>query len=252
MKSTTRSLLFVVVGVSLAPLAARADKPAEIRRISVSGSAEVHAPPDYCIISVEISRRRPELAEARKEASDLVSKIAQLAQQHALDESDVTMTYFRVEPRYEKERSYTSERKVLVGYEVSQGLSLTLRDLDKREDLLTDLLQNRVDRNESVTFKLDNVRKHADEVRISAVKAARAKATAMAEALGERVGRAISIHEGGLDDSSLDRPWRWERAFPSNDILAYGDDSGSALVTPDSITIRAEVTVVFELVDQEP
>ena len=72
-----------------------------------------------------------------------------------------------------------------------------LRDVDKVEDLLFDLLAagaNRVDR---VSFHSSALQEKRAEARVLAVTAARVKAEAMAAALGQTLGEPLRIEEDG-------------------------------------------------------
>ena len=84
---------------------------------------------------------------------------------------------------------------MIVGYTASQTIAITLKDLSEYEDLLTDLLDAGVEYVHGVNFETSELRKHRDEAREMAVEAAKEKATALADQLGQSLGEPAEIVE---------------------------------------------------------
>jgi len=149
-----------------------------------------------------------------------------------VDEKNVQTSALRMGPRY-------SDEKIprLLGYEVSQIISITLQDLSKYEALMTQLLEAGVNRVDGISFRVAQTRKYRDEARSKAIVAAKEKAVAMATTLGQTVGKPWEISEES-DDSTLNIVTR------GNVGKLIGEES---TVAPGQVTISASVRVSFQL-----
>ena len=66
------------------------------------------------------------------------------------------------------------------------------------EEFFAEILQTGVSAVSSVKFESSKLRENKDRAREMAMKAAKEKATAMAAAVGQTIGRAIKITEGNV------------------------------------------------------
>jgi len=82
-----------------------------------------------------------------------------------------------------------------LAYQVSQTVIVTLTDLAKYEDLMTNYLKAGVNRVDGINFFVADPTKYREEVRLQALRAAREKAKAMAGELGQSVGKPWEISE---------------------------------------------------------
>jgi hypothetical protein len=71
-----------------------------------------------------------------------------------------------------------------------------LTDLSRFEEFFAQVLQTGVSAGNSVKFETSKLRENKDKARERAMKSAKEKATAMAAAVGQTIGRAIKITEG--------------------------------------------------------
>jgi uncharacterized protein YggE len=135
------------------------------------------------------------------------------------------------------------EKKVkreFVGYEVSKSVNVRLTDLARFEPFFAEVLRAGVSRVRGVTFYTSQLRKHRDEARAAAIRAAREKAVALSAEIGQTIGKAYKIEEEG---SSRPSPMS---NYTSVVAGAYSDDEASAFA-PGTITVTARVTVSFLL-----
>ena len=125
-----------------------------------------------------------------------------------------------------------------------KDLVFTLRDVTRAEGLLSELLDFGVWRINSISFSTSQMRKYRDQARALAMKAAQEKAAALAGAVGQKIGRAITIEE--------EAPARAGYALPNASSNAVAFDRGDSADSEGTlalglIKVSARVTVKFEL-----
>lgn len=118
-----------------------------------------------------------------------------------------------------------------------------LRDLSKFEEFFSEVLNSGITEVESVKFETSNLREMKDKAREMAMKAAQEKATAMAGAIGQTIGKAISI----LEVQNENRGYSMSN-ISANSTSAVGSFTQSvATFAPGSIKVEASVKVSFLL-----
>lgn len=233
-----------IVVTSLAALFAApshaADQPAPPpRMITVTGTGEVRVAPDEVVLSIGVEAMDKDVEVALADHDVRIKRVFEVARRAGVDERGLQSDHISIQPKSEPR---PESRWEFVGYEVTQTVNITLRDLTKYQALLTDLLKAGVNRVNGVSFRVREPRAHQDEARRLALHAAREKAVAMAAELGEKVGRAQSINEGSGG--------YWASSTNSL-VLAVGAGRAGAEssdnVAPGQVVISAEVTVSFNL-----
>ena len=136
-------------------------------------------------------------------------------------------------------------------FDVRRGFALRLREVAKFDALLTGMLEAGVDRVQEVEFRTTALRKHRDQARLQAVRAAREKAVALAGELGAKVGKPFSIEEtpgGGV------RGHGGRRGQAHSQINIEADAPGDATdgdaeqkLAAGMISVTSRVDVVFTL-----
>ena len=157
--------------------------------------------------------------------------------------------YVNIEPRY---RNGYYEASDFIGYFVNKTIVVTLRDLDKFEDLLAGSLEAGVNYVHGIQFRTTELRKHRDEARALAIRAAREKAEAMAGELGQEVGQPRQISEEQSGWWSGYNAWwgsRWGSGMAQNVIqeMGTGGMAADGSLAPGQINVNARVSVTFEI-----
>jgi uncharacterized protein YggE len=129
----------------------------------------------------------------------------------------------------------------LLGYQVPQVVTVTLTDVSKYEDLMTNSLKVGVNRVDGINFFVADPKKHIEEARLQAVRAARDKAKAMAAELGQTIGKPWEISEGtdfGAGDLTANfSSVRYKMPMQQEEPSVAGGE----------VTIRTFVRVSFQL-----
>lgn len=229
-----------------------AQSPGTSRTISVSGSAEIRVTPSLVNLVVGVETRNRSLAAAKAENDRGVQAVVRSMQALGVEASDIQTDYVNVNPDYT-----TRDDTVIVlrYYTVRKTVAITLKDVTKFERALSNALQAGANHVLTVQFLAADLRKHRDDARARAIVAAREKAEALAREMNARVGKVISINEGGWGGP-------WNSYAMSWDGMRYGGPGANQVsVQADGargeplgetialglIGVTASVSVSFEL-----
>jgi len=164
--------------------------PAQPPLISVSGSAEVKVAPDEIYLRVGVETRSANLENAKHENDERVSKSLLFLKSSGVKEKDVQTDFISIEPSYDNNWSATKA----VTYIVRKSIEVKLTKIENFEGVLTGLLTNGVNNVHGIEFRTSELRKHRDEARAMAIRAAKEKADAMALELGVKRGKVYSVN----------------------------------------------------------
>jgi len=231
---------------------------ATTRVLSVTGSADVMVIPDTAVFTLAVETTNMDVMKAKSENDVSIKKIKKLAEELKIEAKYVETDYISVNPKY----TYTNNgENIFKGYIVHRGLVITLKDLSKFDELFTRILESGANYVQNVQFKTSNLRKHKDEARALAIKAAKEKAVAMAKELGQTIGKANMIQEIQEDTYSNYSPWGLGgnsgtnsvsnvNAFSNSTINVPGASSQSTIrddFSPGQIKVSARIAVTFDL-----
>ncbi len=222
---------------ALAPSLAAQDAPTHPRIISVTGSFEIEVPPDEVILVLGVDSHDKDLAVAKAENDRRTKRLLALATADDLDPKNIKTSALSLGPEYSDERI-----PKLLGYQVSQTVTLTLKDLSKYENLMTSALKAGVNRVDGINFNVAHPEKYKEEARLKAIQAARDKAVAMAGQLGQTIGKPWEVTEEP-DIYSRDK-----MTSPVNGRFAVlPAQLEIPTVAGGEVVIRADVRVSFQL-----
>ena len=255
-QSLTLSIMVLVVllaafgpgGLAQAsPPSPDASSPAR-RLITVTGDAEVKVVPDEVILTLGVETSDKDLATAKKQNDEITKRVIALAAAQGVSSKDIQTDYINIEPRYDD--SY--DHRNFIGYFVRKTIVITLKDITAFEDLLTSELEAGVNYVHGIEFRTTELRKHRDEARALAIRAAREKAVALAGELDQKIGKPVAIQEDYAGWWSGYGAWwgdRWGGGMTQNVIQNSGGNpqQTEGALAPGQISISARVTVSFAL-----
>jgi uncharacterized protein len=221
----------------------------ETRQVTVTGEAEVRVVPDEVILSLGIETWDKDLDIAKRQNDAIAGRVLALTQELGIPAEHVQTDYIGIDPRY---RNGYYEERDFIGYFVRKTVVITLRDLDRFEDLLSGALEAGVNYVHGVEFRTTELRQHRDEARALAIQAAREKAVALSGELDQAVGEPLTIQEVQAGWWSSYNSWwgtTWAGAMSQNVIQELGGASllADSSLAPGQIKVTARVTVSFEL-----
>ncbi len=169
--------------------------------ISVSGMGEVFAVPDIATFSVSVQEEAKEVEVAQETATEKTNDIIAYLKAEGIEDRDIKTTDYNVYPQYdwvqEAERAgiVTPGRQVLRGYQVSQTISVKVRDTEKAGGLLSGVGSRGASNVSGLSFTIDDEDALKAEARQLAIDEAAAKAEALADQLGVEIVRVVGFNE---------------------------------------------------------
>ena len=220
-------LVVLVLGYSAASYVSSYGKsiqPSSFRSFSVTGEGKATAIPDIAEFSFQVvSQGGTDLAGVQQTNTDKTNKAIAFVKSKGVEDKDIKTQYYNVEPRYQTYSCrqpivpmiYGSDGSVstpsvisqpvsvqpcppstIVGYTITQSVDIKVRDFSKIGDIMTGIVTNGANQVGSLNFTLDDPTKVQDAARADAITKAKAKAEAMAQAGGFRIGRLLNVNEG--------------------------------------------------------
>jgi hypothetical protein len=172
--------------------------------ISVSGVGEVFASPDVAEFSFSVIEEADTVAEAQIVATENMNAALSFLKEH-VEEKYIKTTGYSAHPRYEYQREVaclyqncppSPTKRVLVGYQVSQNVTVKVKDIDLVGTLLAGIGEHDVDNISGPNFSIENEDSLKREARQIAIDKAQKKARNLAKDLGVKLVRIINFSEG--------------------------------------------------------
>ena len=209
-------------------------------QINVSGEGEMAVVPDMAILSLTVLQQA-ETAEAALTANNAAMRnVVGALRERGVEERDIQTSQFQIYPRHEQTETKdgNSEPGKIIGYQVSNALTVRVRDLSKLGALLDQSVKLGVNEGGQISFTNDNPETALTEARKKAVAQALAKAKTLTEAAGVKLGRIIEMSENSV------RPM----AQPMMRMaMAKEMSADSVPVSPGESTYSVTVNVTFAL-----
>lgn len=176
--------------------------------ISVSGEGEVMAAPDIATISFSIQEEAKSVSDAQNKVSIKTKDVLASLKKVGIADKDIKTENYSSYPKYEWQAGtavclstvcppYRPGKQIIIGYEVSQSVAITVRNLDLVNNVVQALGQAQVSNMYGPNFAIDKEDELKAEARKQAIDKARAKAEVLARDLGVTLVRIVSFSEGG-------------------------------------------------------
>jgi uncharacterized protein YggE len=234
-----------------AEVARQGTPPAQPERLDttlvyVNGSGTVRVPPDTASVVIGVDIERPTLAEAQSEASTQATAIMGAIEAAGVATADIRTTAFSVRIVRERQRGEEEERGQrgeIKGFQVSNAVAVTVRDLAALGRILDDAIAAGANEVRNISLFLEEPGDVAGQARSLAMEDARSKADGLASAAGMAVSRVVTISE-----TYSPRPAPVEFATANSGGVAIADASGGDIpIAIGSDEIEVEVQVTYEL-----
>ncbi|MEX2185009.1 MAG: SIMPL domain-containing protein [Chloroflexota bacterium] len=200
--------------------------------ILVSGTGRVSVTPDLADIRLGVGVAHPTVAGARAEAASIMVRILDAVTAAAVERRDVRTTLLSVQPRYD----YRDGRApALVGYDLSNVVEVTVRDLERLADVVDGALGAGATSMDGLSFRVADPAAAEREARLAAMAEARSRADVLAEAAGLTITGVADVVEGTAAGSPIPS-YKVERMLMAADAgTPVGSGSTEIAVT---VTVR--------------
>ncbi|QYK43159.1 MAG: SIMPL domain-containing protein [Paracoccaceae bacterium] len=217
-------------------LPARADAPlplAAIPQITVTGEGQVEAAPDLATLTLGVTTEGVTAAEALSANSAALATVIANLRAAGIEGRDIQTSGLSLNPVWS---NYSGDRPQRIDrYQAVNGVTVRVRALDGLGTVLDAAVKDGANTLNGLAFGMAEPGPLMDEARNRAVADARRRAELLAAAAGVRLGRVLTIGEGG--GGGMPAPmFRADAALASPVPVEQGE-----------VAIRASVTVVWEL-----
>lgn len=238
MKLKTLALAAMMMGLGTLPLALQAAELPEGPHVATSGTASVDATPDIATLAIEVSASSKDAASAKKQVDERVALYFDFLQKSGIEKKDISAANLRTQPEYDYLKTGES---VLKGYRATRQVQVTLRQLDKLNELLDGALKAGLNEIRAVELGVANPGEYRDLARQKAIDNATQQAEALAQGFKVKLGPVYSIRY----HVSNYQPAPVNRMYMAADSVAK--HSAEQTYEQQSIQFDDQVDVVFEL-----
>lgn len=230
----------LVLTALLAAMPARADTPApsvplsHLAQLTMSGEGRIEAAPDMATVSLGVVSEAATAAAALAGNSDEVARVLANLRAAGLEARDIQTTGLSLGPVWTQVDREAAPR--ITGYSARNGVTVRVRDLDALGGILDAAVKDGANTLDGLAFGMQEPGPLMDEARRRAVADARRRAEIVAEAAGLRLGRVLSVSEGGGGGGPVPQ-FRMDAAMVAEAVPVAGGEVGLA----------ARVTMVWEI-----
>jgi uncharacterized protein len=181
--------LMTLAFVALFSVSALAQQVDLRRKINVSGSAETEVTPDIIYISISLKEYLKDNNSKKKvDITTLENQLYAAVQKAGLDKENLMINNL-------SSFSWATEKKKNPDFLASKQYRLKVSELNKFNDIIGAVDPKGIASTNIESYDYSKITSLKKELKIQALQAAKAKATYLVEALGDKLGSAIDIQE---------------------------------------------------------
>jgi uncharacterized protein len=207
------------------------------RRIMVVGQGESTVAPDMAILSLSVMREAATAREALTANNDAMAAVISAMKAAGIEERDLQTAGVQIMPRYDFiPRTDGSQEAKLVAYQVTNTLSVRVRDLGKTGEILDKSVTLGVNEGGGISFTNQDPSEAITQARKKAVADAIATATTLAQAAGVKLGNILEMSEMPTQQPPIPMTAKFAAQEASAVPIQAGENA-----------YKAQVNVTFEL-----
>ncbi|MCD2175920.1 SIMPL domain-containing protein [Rhizobium sp. C4] len=237
-RHTLMTTLAALALVSAAPAAWASEETA---RITVTGEGSVSAAPDMAIINFGVLKSAATARQALDDANKALAEAIADLKAKGIEARDLQTSGFSVSPQFDYSAKNGTAPK-LTGYQVSNMLTVRVRDIASLGKVLDDAVTNGINSGGSLSFGNSKQKDLVADARKAAVADAITKAKALTEAAGVSTGDILNIAE----ETSMAPP------VPMVRMAMAKEATDSVPVEAGESDYHARVTVTFAINQKKP
>jgi uncharacterized protein YggE len=242
MKTVLRAAaLSLILAAGAAPAAlAQAAPPAadtmfRATTLNLAAYGEARLPPDMATINLGVMTEARTAAAAMSANAQRMSQVMSALQKAGIAAKDIQTSGLNLNAQYQYEQNMPPR---LTGYQASNQVTVVVHDLARLGSAVDATVSAGANQVNGIAFGLNDPTGAENAAREQAVKALQAKADLYARATAYRVGRLVSLSEGGGYSAPPPMPMMAQMKRE-----AMADTS----VAPGELRVRIDVTGLYEL-----
>lgn len=220
--------------------------------ISVSGKGEMAAKVDTASFTFNVIEESTNVSDAQDRAARKTNSIIEYLKTEKIEDKDIKTINYNIYPRYNYVKMPVvktnneigsfpiRDNRILIGYEINQGIEVKVRDIAKAGEILSGVGGLGASNVSGLNFSIDKEDDLREQTRSLAIEDAKKNAKTLARDLGVKLVRIINFSESGY--------------YPiyRGKFSAYADAGGAeARIVPEIPTgenkITSQVNIVYEI-----
>ena len=203
--------------------------------ITIQGEGKVSGKPTLAQIDIGLYSEGKDVPEVQNQNSQKVNAMVAAMKELSIAEADLQTSHYSISPRYE----YKDGAQNVIGYTVSQNVSVKVRDLAKVGTVLSKVGQLGANQVNGVNFTIDDPTALKQEARKEALQDARDKAEELAKALGVKITRVVTFAESS-GSGIPPMPYAYKSEMAVATAIAPDIQAGS-------LDVVSQVSVTYEV-----
>jgi uncharacterized protein YggE len=221
------------------PVSAQVMRPAPAVTVSntgltVYGHAELKFKPDIATLTVGVTTQSTQQTDAAQQNATKTTAVLSALRGVGIADKDIQTSGYDIQPQYD----YKPSPPLLTGYQVSNTVTVTIRDLSKAGNVIDAATKAGATNISDLSFDLADRTAAEQKALAQAVREAQAKAAAMAQAAGVNLGPLTSLSEG---TPAAVQPFVMSRSL----MAAKTPDVPTTPIQFNQITVTADVTAIY-------
>ncbi|MFH0905518.1 MAG: SIMPL domain-containing protein [bacterium] len=207
--------------------------------LTVSAEGTAYASPDVAKLVAGVRRSAAALPQVKTDMANAIDKIKEQLKDAGVKDADIKTTQYSIYPTYNYNRSGTTTPKI-TGYEGTHSLTITIRDLDKVNDVVDRVTNAGANDVGNIAFTIDDPADWEQDARAEAIKKAKDKARQIADDANISLGDIVSINEYVVSPPN-----------PMYDGMGGGmiekGTTASPGIEPGNLEVTVSVTLVYKI-----
>jgi uncharacterized protein len=240
-------IILAISSLIFANIYSKSIEPSSYRSFSVSGEGKVVAIPDVAQFSFSvITEGGKNIASLQQENTRKANAATAFLKDSGVEDKDIKTASYNLQPRYQYFSCPIGKNSAarpcpppeIIGYSISQTMSVKIRDFEKTGEILSGIVQSGVNSVSELSFTIDDKTEIENKARQEAVAIAIKKAETIAQAGNFNLGKILSINENSSP------------IFSRYKTLGMGgseDFASSPAIEPGSQEVIIGVTINYEI-----
>ncbi|HEX7887662.1 MAG TPA: SIMPL domain-containing protein [Phenylobacterium sp.] len=234
--------LVLMASVAVPAALAQAPPPAadtmfRATTLNLSAYGETKVAPDMASITLGVMTEGKTAVEAMQANAGRMGAVVASLRKAGISDKDIQTSNLNLNPQY---RYQENQPPQLVGYQASNNVTVTVRDLKKLGPAVDATVSAGANQVQGISFGLQDPTTAENAAREAAVKALGAKADLYARATGYKVSRLVSLSEGG---GYAPQPPMPMAMYAKRGEMA---DAGTS-ISGGELKVRIDVSALYEL-----
>lgn len=216
--------------------------------VSVSGKGEIVAKADIATFTFNVVEESSNVSDAQDRAAKRINAAVKFLKDSGIEEKDIKTVNYNIYPRYNyiklPEKTMlpaVKSNRVLVGYEVNQGIEVKVRKIGSAGTILSGIGNLGASNVSGLNFSIDEEDKLKKEARKLAIEDAKENARVLSVNLGVKLVRIINFSESGYF------PIYGEKFSADIMPVAVGGAGPSPEIPAGENKIISQVNIVYEI-----